>query len=137
MASKEKNQSIAVRAKQEVEQSSGEPIRSGRYFTPAVDIHSSETQITLVADMPGVTKDNLDLDLREGILTVVGRVNDVPEQHRPLQREYEVGGYMRRFTVGEDIELSSITATLKDGVLTVVLPKTKEAQPRKIAVQSL
>jgi len=137
MASKEKSQPIAVRAKQEAERSSGEPTRSGRYFTPAVDIYSSETQITLIADMPGVTKDNLDLDLREGILTVVGRVDDVPTSYRPLQREYEVGGYMRRFTVGEDVDRSGITATLKDGVLTVVLPRTKEAQPRKIAVQAL
>ena len=131
----ETTKELEVREKQAVEASSGEPTWSGKFFTPAADIFSNDDAITLVLDMPGVTQGDLDVDLREGVLTVVGKVADEPVEYRLLQQEYEIGGYLRRFNISDKIDRDGIAATLNDGVLTVLLPKAEESKPRKIEVQ--
>ncbi len=125
---------IEVADKHEIDDTAGEPTWAGTFFSPRVDIRSSDTGLTLVADLPGVSKDGLDIDLREGVLTLLGKVEALPEEWRPLQQEYRLGGYLRRFNISDDIDREAIAATLKDGVLTLDLPKVKEAQPRKIQV---
>jgi HSP20 family protein len=132
---KETNKEIEVRDKQAVQTASGEPTWSGQFFTPAADIRSNDNEITLVLDMPGVTQGDLDIDLREGVLTVVGKVADEPVNYRALQQEYEIGGYLRKFNISDQIDRDGIAATLSDGVLTLVLPKAEQARPRKIQVQ--
>jgi len=134
MATKKSNE-IEVREKKAADASSGEPTWSGTFFTPAADIYSNDEAITLVLDMPGVSQQQLDVDLREGVLTVVGKVADLPEEYRPLQQEYELGGYLRRFNISDKIDRDGIAAKLCDGVLTLVLPKAEELRPRKIEVQ--
>ncbi len=130
-----RNKDIEVTEKQAVETGNGEPIFAGRFYTPAVDIYSTDEAITLVADLPGVGKEGLDIDLREGVLTLMGKVEDEPADYRILQREYEVGGYLRKFNISDDVDVDGIDATLRDGVLTLVLPKTEAARPRKIEVR--
>ena len=130
-----KTNEIEVAEKQEVEETSGEPTWAGTFFSPQVDILSSDTGITLVADLPGVTREGLDIDLREGVLTLVGKVEELSPEHRILQQEYRLGGYLRRFNISDDVDRDGIHAALKDGVLTLQLPKVKSAQPRKIEVQ--
>ncbi len=132
--SKESKKEITVRNKQAVETTSGEPTWSGRFFTPAADIYSSDEAITLVLDMPGVTQEELDIDLRDGVLTIVGKVPDEPAEYRLMQQEYEIGGYLRRFNISDKVDRDGISAKLKDGVLTLVLPKAEEIRPRKIEV---
>ena len=100
-----------------------------------MDIYSTDEAITLVADLPGVGKEGLDIDLREGVLTLMGKVEDEPADYRILQREYEVGGYLRKFNISDDVVVEGIDASLRDGVLTLVLPKTEAARPRKIEVR--
>jgi HSP20 family protein len=85
--------------------------------------------------MPGVSKGSLEIDLRDGVLTLTGKVEALPEDYRALQREYQLGGYLRKFNISDRIDSAGIAATLKDGVLTLVLPRSEEARPRKIAVQ--
>ena len=114
----------------------GEQTRPGPLFVPNVDIYESEDGMTLLADMPGVVKDGLTIDLKDNILTIRGNVPQ-PEDDGPnvIYREYETGDYYRQFTLSEKIAQEEITAALKDGVLTLFLPKSKPASPRRIEVK--
>jgi len=134
MTTENTTKEIELREKQAVEQAQGEVTWEGRFFNPHVDIFSSEKDITVQADLPGVERKNLDIDLREGVLTIVGKVDEKRDGFRAIRSEYEVGGYMRRFTISDEIDTEHIAATLKDGVLTLVLPKAAKALPRKIEV---
>jgi len=116
---------------------SPEQTRPGPVYSPAVDIFEQESSITVLADMPGVKAQDLEIDLRENVLTLTGRVS-LPEaagQSRVL-REYEPGTFFRQFTLGSTIEQSKIDAQLTDGVLRLVLPKAEKARPRQIAVRA-
>ena len=125
---------IQVQDKKEVE-SSGEMTREGAFFVPNVDIFEDENQLVLLADMPGVDKDGLDIHLEEGQLRIHGKVSgDVPGEY--VISEYSVGDYTRTFTLSNVIDQEKIQASIKNGVLRVVLPKSDVSKPRKIAVKS-
>ena len=127
---------MKVQEKAEVERNS-EPTKPAKQFVPAVDIFESAEAVTLLADMPGVSKEGVDIKLEEGILTLKGTaVEHVTEGRRELLREYEVGDFNRRFTISEAIDQNKISASIANGVLKVVLPKVKPVQPRKIEVRS-
>lgn len=114
-----------------------EPTHSGPVYTPPVDIFETETAITVLADMPGVAPENLTIDLRESVLTLVGRVvpKETPKENVIL-REHHAGTFMRQFTLSETIDQSKIDARLNDGVLRLELPKVEKAKPRQIAVSA-
>ena len=127
---------MELKEKQTIDKAEGEPTKKGVYFTPHVDIFETEDAITLQADVPGATQDGLDIDLREGVLTLTADV-DVPEDKGKLVfREYQVGGFTRRFQVGKDIDQEKISAALDCGVLTLTLPKAESLKPRKIPVKT-
>jgi len=125
---------IQVKQKQQAE-ATMEPTHSGKIFSPAVDIFETGTVITVIADIPGVQADDLEIDLRENVLTLSGKIRsrDGEGEHSVL-REYDTGTYFRQFTLSEVIDQARIDAKLADGVLTVTLPKVARATPRKIAV---
>jgi HSP20 family protein len=112
-----------------------EQTKSGPVFVPHVDIFESEDAMTLMADMPGVEKDGLSINLEENVLTIKGDVKTQETPARVLYREYETGDYYRQFSLSEVIDQEKISATLRDGVLTLVLPKVEPAKPRRIEVQ--
>lgn len=125
-----------LQAKKKTElQSSVEQTRPGLVFTPAVDIYESEKVITLLADIPGVTPTDLVIDLKDNVLTLTGDVAP-PEQREEgdVFREYRTGKYYRQFTLSEMIDQAEIGASMKDGVLKLVLPKMAKAMPRRITV---
>jgi HSP20 family molecular chaperone IbpA len=125
---------LKVKEKQEVA-AAGEQTRPGTVYTPDVDIFESDQEITLLADMPGVTSEHLNIDLRDDVLTLTGETEpDNENTEQPILIEYGVGKYHRQFTLSEVIDQAKITAELKDGVLRLVLPKIEKATPRKIAV---
>ena len=127
---------LKVREKQELSTDT-EQTRPGPVYTPDVDIFESETDITLLADMPGVTSDHMTIDLRDDVLTLTGEAEtdgEASEEH--IVMEYGVGKYYRQFTLSEVIDQAKITAELKDGVLRLVLPKVEKATPRKITVSA-
>jgi HSP20 family molecular chaperone IbpA len=127
---------LKVREKQEVS-SAAEQTRPGPVFTPDVDIFETETEIVLLADMPGVAADNLTIDLRDDVLTLSGEVQALPtEGEQDLLVEFGVGQYYRQFTLGEVIDQNRIDANLQNGVLRLTLPKVEKATPRKITVTS-
>jgi HSP20 family protein len=132
---KEKKE-IAVREKEAIQPASGEPTREGVCYSPAVDIYEADDRITVVADMPGVRQDGVDVDIKEGVLTISGAVEQVPDRLRPVYREYDVGGYLRQFAIGDKIDSEKISASLSNGVLTLELPKTDRLRSRRIEVSA-
>jgi HSP20 family protein len=114
----------------------GERVRPGRVFIPAVDIFETPQALVLVADMPGVSGDAVTLDLKENLLTIFGEVSPPPEQEALLSQEYAIGDFYREFQLGELIDKDKIEASVKNGVLTLTLPKAEKAKPRRIEVKS-
>ena len=114
-----------------------EQTKPGPLFTPAVDIFETDQEITLLADIPGVKAKDLNIDLRDDILTLDGEV-EPPEGKSEVDvfREYQSGKYSRQFSLSQVIDQSNIDAELKEGVLRLKLPKVEAATPRKIAVKS-
>jgi len=133
---KNAGQELATTPKQEIDVTHGEPTREGRYFTFAADIVESDEAVTVVADLPGVAPAGIDVDVRDNVLTIMGRVDEVPAAWRPIHTEYEMGGYLRQFNVGPAIDQEKISANMKDGVLTLVLKKADRLRPRKIEIRA-
>jgi HSP20 family protein len=114
-----------------------EQTRPGPVYSPAVDIFENDSSITVLADMPGVKAPDLQIDLRESVLTLTGRVT-VPESpaESDVIREYRSGTFFRQFTLSETIHQAGIDAKLIDGVLRLELPKVEKAKPRQITVRT-
>ncbi|MGC8605154.1 MAG: Hsp20/alpha crystallin family protein [Desulfomonilaceae bacterium] len=128
------NQEIQVVDKKELSPESAELTRNGVYFTPAVDIFESPSELTVVVDMPGINPGDVEIDLRENILTIIGDAKTDKSEGQELLTEYRTGGYYRTFRVNNLIDHAKIAASMNDGVLTLKLPKTEKATPRKIPV---
>ncbi|MDR1545226.1 MAG: Hsp20/alpha crystallin family protein [Deltaproteobacteria bacterium] len=130
------SQEINVREKKPLDLGGAESTSGEPRFSPDVDIWETDAGLTLVADMPGVTADGLSVDLHENMLTIFGRVGEPKQPGKYLAQEYEVGDFYRQFALSEQIDQDKIAAAVKDGVLTLTLPKQAPAQPRKITVVS-
>ena len=106
-------------------------------FVPPADIYETKDQIVVLAEMPGVGPDGVDITLERRVLTIRGR--SAASEHSGYQRvynEYADGDYERVFTLSENIDRDRIEATLKDGVLHLVLPKAETAKPRRIELRA-
>ena len=104
-----------------------------RVLIPPVDIFETETGLVVVADLPGVNKEDIEVNVEKNILTLKAK----PAQHLKdnlARQEYELLPFHRQFQVSEAVDQSGISAEMKYGVLTIHLPKVKEQQPRKIEV---
>ncbi len=136
MTHHDEGKEIQVGKKHEVSGAT-EHTRSGPVFIPPVDIFETENEINLLADMPGVKSDDVDIDLRENTLTIAGEIAPFEQgEEDDLLVEYEVGRYFRQFTIPELIDQEKIDAQLSEGVLKLVLPKAEKAKPRKIEIRS-
>jgi HSP20 family protein len=114
----------------------GERVRPGRVFVPAVDIFETPETLVLVADMPGVAGDKVTLDLKENYLTIYGTVTPpLAPGESMVEPEYYIGDFQRDFHLGSLIDQSKIEATMKDGVLRLVMHKVEKVKPRKIEVK--
>ena len=114
-----------------------EGTREGAYFRPPVDIFEDGQEMTIVADVPGVSPKNFEINLKDSRLTITAVRDDIDlEEWQPVYEEYREGHFMREFRLGKDIDQSNISAKAKDGVLTLHLPKAKEAKTRKIEVNT-
>jgi HSP20 family molecular chaperone IbpA len=107
----------------------------GRFFIPATDVFETEGGLTLVMEMPGVGRENLDVSLEEGVLRVEGRLNySAYAGMEPVYTEYNVGHYARAFSLSDKIDQEKIDARLEDGVLTLTLPRSPATRPRRIEI---
>jgi HSP20 family protein len=114
-----------------------ERTRSNVCFRPNVDIIETKDDLQLVADMPGVKSDSIDIRFEDGLLTVHGTVEPRwDEQSAMLLNEYGLGDFRREFRVSEQVDAGRISAAYADGVLRVTLPKAEAAKPRKIEVKA-
>lgn len=108
-----------------------------RGVLPAVDVFEDESGITLLADMPGVPKEALELKVEGNTLLIEGGVQtQTPDGLEAIYAEVRVPRYRRTFTLSRELDTTKIDANLKDGVLTLHMPKQARAQPRRIAVNS-
>jgi HSP20 family protein len=127
-------QDLAFQQKREL-QSKDETTAPARVFVPVTDIYETEEGLTVLMEMPGVDKANIEIDVKEGVLTVQGRIDSGKyEELKPVYTEYNIGHYRRSFSISNKINQDKISAEMTDGVLKLALPKAEEVKPRKIAV---
>ena len=127
-------QELAVHQKQELANKEEKTI-PGRHFIPTADIFETDEALTVIMEMPGVEKKNVSIALENDLLHVEGQIDFSNYQGMdPVYTEYNVGHYARRFTLSGKVDRDNISAQLDDGVLTLTLPKVKEAMPRRISV---
>jgi HSP20 family protein len=107
-----------------------------RRITPPVDIYETDNDVILVADIPGVGKKNLTLDIDDDELTISGTFEEIKSDGEKLIDECVYGEYRRTFTLGDIIDREKIAAKLEDGVLTLTLPKHEKTKPRKIEIST-
>ena len=113
------------------------PEQDTRAVLPRVDVYEDESGITLLADMPGVPRDQLELKVEGDTLLVEGTVRPLmPEGLEAVYAEVRVPRFRRSFTLSRELDSQRIAANLKDGVLTLRIPKAEHAQPRRISVQA-
>ena len=125
---------LEVQQKREVEKPQ-ETTFPARFYQPNTDIFEEEGSLTLVMEMPGVQKSNVDITIEKNVLDVEGRIDfSKYEDLEPLYTEYNVGHYKRSFSLSSKIDQSKISAEMVDGLLTLVLPKAEEAKPRTIKI---
>ena len=107
----------------------------GRYFVPNTDIFETEDALVVVMEIPGVEKNNVEINLESDSLRVEARIDyGKYEGLDPLYTEYNVGHFTRAFALSNQIDRAKIGAELDNGVLTLTLKKAKEAMPRRIAI---
>jgi HSP20 family protein len=129
-----KPQELAVQEKKELV-SKEEKTVPARYYVQNTDIYETDDALTVVMEIPGVEKKDVDVSIENDVLRVEGRIDFAKyEGLEPLYTEYNVGHFARAFTLSNKIDQQQIAAQLDDGVLTLTLKKAKEAMPRKIAI---
>jgi len=133
MTNKDKKE-LEVSEKKAVEPAAGEPTRQGIMYLPQVDIVEDANAITVFADLPGVKRDNVHIDVRDGQLSLTATVDPLPTHWHTAYCEYQEGGYERRFSLNDRINTEKINAKLENGVLVLVLPKAEAQKPRKITI---
>lgn len=123
---------IESREKQLAQQ---EGTRAGWTFRPDVDIVESGDAYVVTADLPGANETSVRIGLEDGVLTIDAHTANGPDPAwRPLYAEYRPGNYHRQFQLSEEIDAGRIEAKMRDGVLTLSLPKSEAARPRQIRV---
>jgi len=132
-----KKSEIMELEKQEIPPVEGtERLSNRRVFSPRTDIFETDDKVFLVADMPGVDVKTVDINVEKNTLTINGGVESSEfENHGLIYAEYEVGDFQRKFTLSNEIDIENIKASVKDGVLRLVLPKLTPTT-KKIAVKA-
>ncbi len=102
---------------------------------PTADIYETPAALNVILEMPGVEKGNVDVRIEDGVLNVAGRLDLTKYKGlQPLYTEYNIGNYSRSFRLSNKINQDKIGAELKDGILSLTLPKVEVAKPRTIQV---
>ena len=130
-----KNEQVNLHKQESATPDGTERTQARRVYVPQVDILESEQALVLVADMPGVDENGVDVTVEKYILTIKGAVvAEVPAGYKLSYEEYGVGNYERSFTLPNEIDRDGIQATIKEGVLTLTLPKAQQALSKKVTV---
>jgi HSP20 family protein len=127
-------QALEVQDKKELV-SKEEKTVPARYFVPATDIHETDDALTVVMEVPGVQRENIEINVERDVIRIEAHID--PSKYDgldPLYTEYNVGHFARGFSLSSKIDRQQISAQLEDGVLTLTLKKAKEAMPRRIEI---
>ena len=128
------SQELQVQQKREVEKKT-EGTTPGRAFVPVTDIFETPKALTVVLEMPGVDRNSIEASVEDDVVTIEGRIDfSKYEGMQPVYTEYNVGHYARSFQISNKVDQSKINAQMKDGVVTIVLPKAERAKTRRIEV---
>jgi len=111
-------------------------IQPKRVFMPRSDVYETESDLVILADMPGVNEKSVDITIEKNVLTIHGAVEPPFAGKNPVRAEYDIGDYKRAFTLPEEIDRGNIRASVKNGTLKLTLPKAIAAKARKIAVSA-
>jgi len=131
------NTSMQVEKEEVMHTEDTENTRDRCCFVPRSDIYELEDKIVIVADLPGASEDTIEIGLEKNVLTINAYVEqEAPDGYVLRMAEYETGDYQRSFRLTNEIDREKIEATVKDGVLRLYLPKSKEARARKISVKA-
>lgn len=120
----------------ELKASSTETTRPGELYTPRFDIWETGDAVIVCGDLPGVAPQDLDIRFEDRELIVHGKVADRPQPAQYLLNEYGVGDFHRSFAIGDAIDSEQIHADLKNGVLTITLPKSSALKTRRVEVKA-
>lgn len=130
-----KKQELQTREEQPLTEA--EHTRNRRVYIPTVDITETKDAIVLIANMPGVNEESADIVLEKNILTITGTIEpEFYKDYRLAHAEYNVGDYRRVFEISSDIDRDKIEATVKNGMLKLILPKTGPAKTKKIKIKA-
>jgi HSP20 family molecular chaperone IbpA len=137
MATENKELQTQEVEKQEISTNGAERTRARKAYVPRADIFETNDAIMVVADMPGVDENSVDITVEKGVLSINGYVEPThPDNYSLAYAEYEEGDYFRRFTLSNEVDQENIQASVKNGVLRLHLPKAGPAQARKISVKA-
>jgi HSP20 family protein len=104
-------------------------------WTPALDLYQSNDNVIATVELPGMRKEDIEISLHEGVLTIAGeRKQEIGEGEKAERSERYIGKFRRSISLPTRVDASKINATYKDGILTIALPKADEAKPRQIQV---
>lgn len=127
-------QELQVQKKREIEDKQESTVPA-RLFVPVADIYEAPDALSVILEMPGVQKSDVAVNVEDGVLSVEGRIDLSKYQGlQPLYTEYNIGHYARSFRLSSKIDQNKIAAEMKDGVLSLRLPKVEEAKPRTIKI---
>ena len=108
---------------------------SGIGWGPAVDVRESEEEIVVYADLPGVEKDDIQLEVKDHMLVLAGKRKQLSNAEDGwLRREAPYGQFFRAFSLSADVKANQVTANFKSGVLEIHLPKAEEARPHRVKI---
>lgn len=129
---------LQVQNKEEVQTTNGvERTHTRKLYTPRVNIYETNDDFQIVADMPGVDENSIDITVEKNVLTIQGSVDyNSPDNYSLAYAEYGIGDYQRSFTISNEIDQENIEATVKNGVLSLRLPKAATLKTKKIAVRA-
>lgn len=111
---------------------------NGGAFTPALDVTENEEEYRVRADLPGVKKDDLDISIQDGVLTINAETkyeDEQKEKGRLIRQERRYGKFVRSMRLGDTVDVDKVRADYRDGVLNLVLPKAEQIRPKRIDVQ--
>ena len=129
-------QELQVQEKREVEKAQ-EQTRPMRAFLPTADIFETDDALTVVLEMPGVDRNNIDVNVDNGVLMIEGRIDfSKYEGLQPVYSEYNIGPFRRNFRISSRIDQDKLKAEMRDGVITLTLPKAEQTKPRRIEVRT-
>lgn len=129
----ENKSSESVSAKKQTNQ---ETTKSSRYFLPDVDIFEKQDTLVLKADVPGINKNDVKISVDNNLLTIEADIDlSIFDGLKPIYSEYKIGNYQRQFQLGQAIDTDKISAEIKDGVLTLDLPKKEKKQAVQIQIK--